>query len=154
MWLLSFHITATLLLLIVYIIVFFFCQLQKTKRPIRRQKWFFVSGLIAAIHLISVHRRDFKWYMTIFYALLLVIFYPLIPTLALLAFLWAKKSTVSAFKDAQYKATMAQAVRGSIGTPIQLIYQAQMTNTITWNVLKQGYSQLRKRYVSQISAFT
>ena len=69
--------------------------------------------------------------MTIFYALLLVIFYPFIPTLALLAFLWAKKSTVSAFKDAQYKATMAQAVRGSIGTPIQLIYQAQMTNTIT-----------------------
>ena len=73
-----------------------------------------IPGFIAAIHLISVHRRDFKWYMTILYAVLLIVFYPIVPTLALLGMLWAKPSRNSsdkAFKDAEYKATIAQAIR-------------------------------------------
>ena len=77
-----------------------------------------IPGLIAAIHLIAVHRHQFQWYMTLFYAFLLILFYPLVPTLALIGLLWSKN-----IEKAEYKAVVAHAIRGTIESPIQLIYQ-------------------------------
>ena len=49
-----------------------------------------IPGLAAAIHLISMHRRTIPWTKLFPYALLLLIFYPIIPIFAFLRLLYKK----------------------------------------------------------------
>ena len=85
-----------------------------------------VPGIVAAIHVLSVYRRELAWYRAILFALLLIIFYPIVPILALLILLWMKpnnnKSTKE-FREAEYGATVVYAIRGCIESPIQICYQ-------------------------------
>ena len=85
-----------------------------------------VPGICAAIHLLSVHRRELVWYKAILFSILLLIFYPIIPILALLILLWMKpndnKSTRE-FKEAEYLVQVVYAIRGCFASPIQLSYQ-------------------------------
>ena len=85
-----------------------------------------VPGIPAAIHLLSVYRREWIWYKTILYALCTVVFYPVVPIVTLLHLLWMKPSDntpTKEFKKAQYGATVAQAIHGCIASPLQLCYQ-------------------------------
>ena len=88
-----------------------------------------IPGIVAAIHLLSVYRRELPWYKAILCAILLIVFYPLVPILALLILLWMKPNNnkslkeLKEFKKAEYGATVSSAIRGCIASPTQLGYQ-------------------------------
>ena len=85
-----------------------------------------IPGICAAIHVLSVYRREMAWYKAILFAVLLIIFYPIIPILALLILLWMKpnnKKSTKEFKEAEYNASVVSAIRGCIASPIQLTFQ-------------------------------
>ena len=92
--------------------------------------WF--PGIPAAIHFLSVRRLKMVWYRAILYATLLIIFYPLVPILALIIVLWMKPNgnkTTKEFIEAQYGATVAYVIQGCISSPIQLCYQLYLALT-------------------------
>ena len=92
--------------------------------------WF--PGIPAAIHFLSVRRLKMVWYRAILYATLLIIFYPLVPILALIIVLWMKPNgnqTTREFIEAQYGATVAYVIQGCISSPIQLCYQLYLALT-------------------------
>ena len=85
-----------------------------------------LPGLACALHLISHYRFKWIWYKTILYALGAIIFYPLVPVVALLHLLWMTPSDnkiTEDYKNAQYGATVAQAIHGCIASPTMLSYQ-------------------------------
>ena len=85
-----------------------------------------IPGIVAAIHLLSVYRLELPWYRAIFFAILLIIFYPLVPILALLIVLWMKPANdkiTKDFREAEYGATVSYAIRGCFESPIQICYQ-------------------------------
>ena len=85
-----------------------------------------IPGFVAAIHLLSVYRLELPWYRAIFFAILLIIFYPLVPILALLIVLWMKPANdkvTKDFREAEYGATVSYAIRGCFESPIQICYQ-------------------------------
>ena len=101
-----------------------------------------IPGLVAAIHLLSMYRREWPWYWSIFYAMLLLLFYPIVPILALLILLWMKPNTkkpTREFKEAEYATIISQAIHGSIESPIQLSFQFWLALNgvihISWNDL-------------------
>ena len=101
-----------------------------------------IPGIVAAIHLLSVYRRELPWYRAILYAILLFLFYPIVPILALLIVLWMKprgNKITKEFKEAEYGATVSYAIHGCIESPIQLSYQFWLALnaviSIQWNDL-------------------
>ena len=85
-----------------------------------------IPGFVAAIHLLSVYRLELPWYRAIFFAILLIIFYPLVPIIALLIVLWMKPENnkmTKDFREAEYGATVSYAIRGCFESPIQICYQ-------------------------------
>ena len=85
-----------------------------------------VPGICAAIHLLSVYRREMAWYKAILFTILLIIFYPIFPILALLILLWMKpnnNTSTSEFKEAEYLVSVVYAIRGCFASPIQFTYQ-------------------------------
>ena len=86
-----------------------------------------IPGIPAAIHFLSVFRLQLVWYKATLYALLLVIFYPIIPILGKLIVIWVRpgdNKVTKEFMEAQYGATVAYAIHGCIASPIQLCYQS------------------------------
>ena len=83
-------------------------------------------GIVAAIHLISAYRRELPCQRTILYAILLIIFYPIVPILALLHLLWRNpkgEKHTKEFHDAQHGATVSYVIQGCIASSLQLCYQ-------------------------------
>ena len=96
-----------------------------------------IPGIAAAIHLLAVYRREFPWYQTILYTILLILFYPIVPILALLIVLWTKPSgnkMTKEYMEVKYGATVAYAIHGCIESPIQIAYQAGLilSGIIPW----------------------
>ena len=92
--------------------------------------WF--PGIPAAIHFLAVLRHELVWYRVVLYAALLIVFYPVVPILALIIVLWMKpkdNKTTKEFMDAQYGATVAYVIQGCIASPIQLCYQSWLALT-------------------------
>ena len=85
-----------------------------------------VPGICAAIHVLSVYRREIAWYKAILSVFVLLLFYPIIPIVALLILLWMKpnnnKSTKE-FKEAEYLVSVVYTIRGCIASPLQLSFQ-------------------------------
>ena len=85
-----------------------------------------LPGIPAAIHFLSTCRLKFEWYESVIYAMLLFLFYPIVPLLALMVLLWMKPSgnkSTEEFKNAQYGATVSYTIQGCISAPIQIAFQ-------------------------------
>ena len=85
-----------------------------------------LPGIPAAIHFLSTARLKFEWYESVIYALLLFLFYPIVPLLALMIVLWMKPSDnkdTDEFRNAQYGATVSYTIQGCISAPIQIAFQ-------------------------------
>ena len=85
-----------------------------------------IPGIPAAIHYLSVFRHRVVWYKSLIYAVLIILFYPIVPIIAKLVLIWMRPSNNKITKEylnAEYGATVAYAIYGCISAPIQLCYQ-------------------------------
>ena len=70
---------------------------EKRDQPGKESYWYYglfvfainwVPGIAAAIHCISMYRHQLKPKITIIYAALLIVLYPIVPTMAYIVLLW------------------------------------------------------------------
>ena len=103
-----------------------------------------IPGLALFIHVISMYRNQIRSYKVILYALLLLVFYPIVPPLVYIYLLYKKpkaggESVSKEFVQAQYFATIVQAMTGGLESPIQLIFQIWLVVNgvivVEWNQL-------------------
>ncbi|TRY78671.1 hypothetical protein TCAL_11594 [Tigriopus californicus] len=95
-----------------------------------------LPGLVAVFHLLSSYRAKIATAKLFLYSMLLLLFYPLVPTLAFVRLLWKRPKLGlnqesnavenSEFQEAQYQAKIAHSITGGIESPIQLILQIWM----------------------------
>ena len=86
-----------------------------------------IPGIPAAIHYLSVFRHRLVWYRSLLYALLIFLFYPIIPIIAKFILIWIRPSDnklTKEYLEAQYGATVAYIIYGCISAPLQLFYQS------------------------------
>ena len=57
-----------------------------------------LPGFTAAIHLLSMYRNQLHWRKTLIYAVLLIVFYPIVPFCAYVNLLWKKPKNPSGLK--------------------------------------------------------
>ncbi len=103
-----------------------------------------VPGAAASIHLLSMYRHELPWQKTLLYAALLLVFYPIVPTLAFINLLWKKPRSSNdpvtpEFREAEARTVIAHAITGGLESPIQLIYQVWLVLNglvdLDWNAV-------------------
>ena len=87
-----------------------------------------IPGLAASIHLISMYRSKLPVQKVILYALILLLFYPIVPCFTFVYLLYVKPKTGDEpispeFREAQLYTIIIYAITGGIESTIQLIYQ-------------------------------
>ena len=94
-------------------------------------------GIAASIYLLAAYRREFAWYKTLLFALLLLLTYPIVPIVALLILLWMNPGDgvkeddkrMKDFREAQHGVTVAYILQGCIASPIQVAFQVWLALT-------------------------
>ena len=86
-----------------------------------------VPGIPASIHYLASFRHKLVWYKSVGYAMLMIMFYPIVPIITKLVLIWIQpkdNKITKEFLEAEYGATVAYAIHGCISAPIQLCYQS------------------------------
>ena len=98
-----------------------------------------IPGIPTAVHYLAVFRHRVIWYKSLIYALLIILFYPIIPIIAKLVLIWMRPTSneiTEEYLEAKYVATIAYAIHGCVSSPIQLCYQCWLLlkGVVPWDL--------------------
>ena len=115
-----------------------------------------IPGLAATLQLISKYRNELPVQKVFLYALILLVFYPIMPLLAFIYLLYKKPKTTDEpitdeFVNAQYNSIIVYAITGGLESPAQLIFQVWL---VLNGVLDLGWDNLSSWTITDLEGNT